>query len=42
MAYSCGNDVSLDQLSLCLVDGTGWLDREAKVPSERDALIAWF
>ncbi len=42
LEYSCGIDVSLEQSSLCLVDGKGRIVREAKVPSERDALITWF
>ncbi len=42
MEYYCGIDVSLEQSSLCVVDAKGRIVREAKVPSERDALIAWF
>ena len=42
MEYFCGIDVSLEQSSLCVVDAKGRIVREAKVPSERDALIAWF
>jgi len=42
MEYFCGIDVSLEQSSLCVVDAKGRIVREAKVPSERDALITWF
>ena len=42
MEYYCGIDVSLEQSSLCVVDAKGQIVREAKVPSERDALIARF
>jgi transposase len=42
MEYFCGIDVSLEQSSLCVVDAKGRIVREAKVPSERDALISWF
>ena len=40
--YFCGIDVSLEQSSICVVDARGRIVREAKVPSERDALIVWF
>ena len=42
MEYFCGIDVSLEYSSSCVVDAKGRIVREAKVPSERDALIAWF
>jgi len=42
MDYYCGIDVSLEQLSVCVVDAKGRIVREAKVPSEPEALIAWF
>jgi transposase len=42
MEYFCGIDVSLEQSSVCVVDAKGRIVPEAKVPSERDALIAWF
>jgi hypothetical protein len=35
-------DVSLEATSVCVVDGAGWVVREAKVPSEPEALVAWF
>jgi transposase len=36
-----GIDVSLEQSSVCVVDATGKVVREAKVASEPEALIAW-
>jgi transposase len=36
-----GIDVSLEYSSVCVVDGTGRILREAKVASEPEALIAW-
>ncbi len=42
MEYYCGIDVSLEQSSVCVVDGTGSIVREATVTSDPDALIAWF
>ena len=42
MAYYCGIDVWLEQSSVCVVDGTGSIVREATVTSDPDALIAWF
>ncbi|MET3598009.1 transposase [Mesorhizobium shonense] len=40
--YYAGIDVSLECSSVCVVDGQGKIEREAKVASEPDALIAWF
>jgi transposase len=37
-----GLDVSLESVSVCVVDQTGRIVREAKVASEPDALIGWF
>ncbi len=42
MEYYAGIDVSLEYSSLCVVDGTGKIVREAKAASEPAALIAWF
>ena len=42
MEYYAGIDVSLDTVSVCIVDGTGKIVREAKVAAEPDALVSWF
>jgi transposase len=42
MTYYAGIDVSLESASVCVVDATGKIVREAKVGSEPEALIAWF
>jgi transposase len=42
MEHYAGMDVSLDTVSVCIVDGTGRVLREAKVASEPDVLVAWF
>jgi transposase len=42
MEYFAGIDVSLDSVSVCVVDGTGKVLREAKVVSEPGGLVAWF
>src|ERR1700730_2240428 len=42
MEYYAGIDVSLESASLCVVDATGRIVREAKVASEPDILIRWF
>jgi transposase len=42
MEHYAGIDVSLDTVSVCIVDGTGKVLREAKVASEPDALVRWF
>jgi transposase len=42
MTYYAGIDVSLEQSSVCVVDGEGRVVREAKVASELAALIGWF
>jgi transposase len=42
MEHYAGIDVSLEQSSLCVVDATGRVVREAKVASEPEALIGWF
>jgi transposase len=42
MEHYAGIDVSLELSSVCVVDATGRIVREAKVASEPDALIDWF
>ena len=42
MEHYAGIDVSLEQSSICVVDATGQIVHEAKVPSEPEALIAFF
>ena len=39
MDYYAGIDVSLEQSSVCVVDATGKIVREAKVPSEPEAVV---
>ena len=41
MEHYAGIDVSLESSSICVVDATGRIVREAKVASEPDALTAW-
>jgi transposase len=42
MEHYAAIDVSLEWSSVCVVDATGEIVREAKVPSEREALVAFF
>jgi transposase len=42
MEHYAGIDVSLESSSVCMVDATGRIVREAKVASEPETLIAWF
>jgi transposase len=42
MEQYAGIDVSLESSSVCVVDASGRIIREAKVASEPEALIAWF
>jgi predicted NBD/HSP70 family sugar kinase len=42
MEYFAGIDVSLEQSSVCVVDATGKIIREAKVASEPEDLIRFF
>ncbi|HXW22718.1 MAG TPA: transposase, partial [Rhodomicrobium sp.] len=42
MDYYAGIDVSLEASSLCVVDASGKIVKEAKLSSEPEALIAWF
>jgi transposase len=41
MQHYAGIDVSLELSSVCVVDGTGRIMREAKVASDPEALIGW-
>jgi transposase len=41
MEHYAGIDVSLELSSVCVVDAAGRIVREAKVPSEPEALVAW-
>ncbi len=41
MEYYAGIDVSLEASSLCVVDASGKIVKEAKLSSEPEALIAW-
>ena len=41
MEHYVGIDVSLEQSSVCVVDATGRIVREAKVPSEPEALVGF-
>ena len=42
MNHYAGIDVSLESSSICVVDGSGKIVREAKVESVPEAVIAWF
>ena len=42
MEHYAGIDVSLESASLCVIDATGRIVREAKVASEPEVLIRWF
>ena len=42
MEQYAGLDVSLEATSVCVVDAAGRVVREAKVPSDPEALVAWF
>ena len=42
MEHYAGIDVSLELSSVCVVNATGRIVREAKVASEPEALVAWF
>ena len=41
MDYYAGIDVSLEASSVCVVDSSGKIVREAKVLSEPESLIGW-
>jgi transposase len=42
MNYYAGIDVSLEYSSVCVVNASGKIIREAKVASEPEALVGWF
>ena len=42
MEHYAGIEVSLESSSVCIVDGTGHVIREAKIASESETLVAWF
>jgi transposase len=42
MEHYAGIDVSLESVSICVVDASGRIIREAKVVSEPEVLITWF
>src|SRR5258705_5675607 len=42
MDYYAGIDVSLEYSSVCVVDASGKVVREARVVSEPEALVGWF
>jgi transposase len=42
MDHHVGIDVSLECSSVCVVDASGRIVREAKVASEPEALMTWF
>src|ERR1700732_736110 len=42
MEHYAGIDISLESASLCVVDATGRIVREAKLASEPEILIGWF
>ena len=41
MEHYAGIDVSLERSSVCVVDATGRIVREAKLASDPEALVAW-
>jgi len=42
MKYFAGLDVSLEETAICVVDEAGAMVREARIPSEPEALVAFF
>jgi transposase len=42
MGHYAGIDISLESSSIAVVDAMGRVAREARLPSEPDALSAWF
>src|SRR4051812_495409 len=42
MKYFAGLDVSLEETAVCVIDAAGTMVREARVPSEPEALVGFF
>ena len=42
MGHYAGLDVSLEETAVCVIDGTGRIVKEARIPSEPEALTAFF
>ena len=42
MKHFAGLDVSLDETTVCVVDEEGRIAKEARVPSEPEALVTFF
>jgi predicted NBD/HSP70 family sugar kinase len=42
MRHHAGLDVSLEERSVCIVDGAGKIIRETQVASEPEALVGYF
>ena len=42
MEHHAGLDVSLEETSVCIVDGAGKIIRETQVASEPEALVGYF
>ena len=42
MKHFAGLDVSLEETAICVIDEAGTMVREARVPSEPEALVAFF
>jgi transposase len=40
MEHYAGLDVSIKETSVCIIDGTGRVVREVKVPTEPEAILA--
>ena len=42
MGHYAGLDVSLEETAVCVIYGTGRIVKEARIPSEPEALTAFF
>ena len=42
MKHFAGLDVSLEEIAICVIDEAGAMVKEARVPSEPEALVAFF